>query len=309
MSISALIVGGGLMGRWHARAARRAGARVVGVVDPAPGAAAALATRVGATAFETLDPGLALAPDVVHVCSPDGTHGEIARRALAAGAHVLVEKPVGSAEEVDALLSLAAERGRTLTPSHQLLFQGWTTEVSSLGPLRSIEHRVCSTGTSDDPAALAWGIAWHGLAIAQRLLGPVDWTRAGIGGELAALGTGADATVSLSVSLTGRPPRNRLTLVGTEGTLEADLFLGHHTIDRSTPSRSAKAARPFLQAARESAAAAHALGGRAARGDRAFPGLTQLTRALYQHLEGDAPAPLPPAHLRAVARAAQQLRP
>ena len=59
------------------------------------------------------------APDFVDVASPPGSHYEAARAALAAGAHVLVEKPLAiSLGEFDDLARLAAAKGRVLMCVH-----------------------------------------------------------------------------------------------------------------------------------------------------------------------------------------------
>jgi predicted dehydrogenase len=61
--------------------------------------------------------------DVVDVCLPPLLHYEAVTRALAAGKHVICEKPlVGSLAEVDALAALADACGRRLMPIMQLRF-------------------------------------------------------------------------------------------------------------------------------------------------------------------------------------------
>jgi UDP-N-acetylglucosamine 3-dehydrogenase len=57
--------------------------------------------------------------DAVTICTPTTTHVEIARRALLAGKHVLVEKPMTSTvSEGKELLALSQERGLKLMPGH-----------------------------------------------------------------------------------------------------------------------------------------------------------------------------------------------
>ncbi|MGB8682831.1 MAG: Gfo/Idh/MocA family oxidoreductase [Candidatus Binatus sp.] len=59
------------------------------------------------------------APDFVDVASPPGLHHGAARAALAAGAHVLVEKPLAlTLSEFDELAALAAEKRRVLMCVH-----------------------------------------------------------------------------------------------------------------------------------------------------------------------------------------------
>lgn len=110
------VVGGGFMGRVHVHAARAARASVVGVVSSSPesSARAAAALDVG-HAFDDLDDLLSDdAVDVVHVCTPNALHAEQVLAALAAGKHVVCEKPL--ATTVDAAERMVeAARGRTAT--------------------------------------------------------------------------------------------------------------------------------------------------------------------------------------------------
>jgi len=101
------ILGGGFMGGVHARAVRTGGGRVVAVaaadLDTALAAAPGMgAERAVASAEELLaDPDI----DVVHVCTPNHLHVPLARAALAAGKHVVCEKPL--ATDVAGALELA----------------------------------------------------------------------------------------------------------------------------------------------------------------------------------------------------------
>src|SRR3954452_1705203 len=71
-------------------------ARAIGVCDLSPAVAESAAERFGAGAPFTDHRELlaALEPDVVHVTTPPAAHFDIATDALAAGAHVIVEKPI-----------------------------------------------------------------------------------------------------------------------------------------------------------------------------------------------------------------------
>ncbi|RLP75302.1 gfo/Idh/MocA family oxidoreductase [Mycetocola tolaasinivorans] len=92
------IVGGGFMATVHARAARTAGATLVGVVASTPARSAQVAEELGALqAFDSLE---ALLADeritVVHVCTPNALHAEQAAAVIAAGKHVVCEKPLAT---------------------------------------------------------------------------------------------------------------------------------------------------------------------------------------------------------------------
>jgi predicted dehydrogenase len=106
------IVGCGLIGAKRA-AALRAGDHLVGCQDIDQHAAVRLADAFGSAACRTLHELLDLSLDVVIVAT---THDQLARLtelALAAGAHVLVEKPAGvSSAQVDHLKGCARSNGR-----------------------------------------------------------------------------------------------------------------------------------------------------------------------------------------------------
>jgi len=114
MPLQAAIAGTGFIGAIHARSARLAGARLVGVAASSPESALAAAAELGADrAFESAeelvrDPGV----DVVHICTPNHLHLPLAEAALAAGKHVICEKPLAlDAEGAQRLVDAAADSG------------------------------------------------------------------------------------------------------------------------------------------------------------------------------------------------------
>jgi predicted dehydrogenase len=98
-------IGGGFMADVHSRAARAAGARIVGVSSSSPERSRAAAERIGAdVAFDDVDALLAdPAVDVVHVVTPNASHHALTVRVLNAGKHVVTEKPLATtlADAVD----------------------------------------------------------------------------------------------------------------------------------------------------------------------------------------------------------------
>jgi predicted dehydrogenase len=99
-----------MIGRVHCRSARAAGADVVGLLGRVPerGKEAAAAWDI-AKSFRTLDDLLQSEAEVVHICTPDFLHFDMALAALRAGKHVICEKP----------LSLTLERARQLDETAQ----------------------------------------------------------------------------------------------------------------------------------------------------------------------------------------------
>jgi len=108
------IAGTGFIGRVHARSARLAGGRLVAVAASSADSAEAAAEDLGAERAAESAEALAAAPDVdvVHVCTPNHLHGPIAHAALAAGKHVVCEKPLAmDAAQAEALVVAAADSG------------------------------------------------------------------------------------------------------------------------------------------------------------------------------------------------------
>ena len=109
------IVGAGFIGGVHARSARLAGGRLVGVVASTPersaGAAAALGAERGFDSGEALIEASDI--DVVHICTPNHLHASLATAALAAGKHVICEKPLATdAGQAHDLVELTAATDR-----------------------------------------------------------------------------------------------------------------------------------------------------------------------------------------------------
>lgn len=321
----AIVVGAGLMGRWHADAASRAGAQIVAVVDPDRTQRHALASRHGASEVETLSD-VAADGDIVHVCSPPATHGALAADALARGCHVIVEKPVApDAEEVERLLAQAQQADRLLVPVHQYLFQRGvaraTTQLPGLGAPLHVDALACTAGADglgdSGRDVLAMEVLPHALSVIARLVDPsidtVTWratrTRAG---ELRVDGTLGSTSIGITVSTHGRPTTNQLRLVCPGGTLRLDFFHGFSTCVRGAPTRAFKVAHPFVHGATTLASAATNLAIRAARAEGAYPGLRELVAATYRVARGSADvwamAPITAQETLATARAIDAIR-
>ncbi|MDF2732598.1 MAG: oxidoreductase domain protein, partial [Desertimonas sp.] len=109
----AAIVGTGWMAAVHTEALRRIGVEVVGMVGSSPERTRGKANPLLPQPYDSLDELLAVdALDSVHITSPNDVHAEQARAALAAGKHVVCEKPLGvDSSETAELVGLAAEAG------------------------------------------------------------------------------------------------------------------------------------------------------------------------------------------------------
>src|SRR4051812_18059364 len=111
--VRAGILGTGWAAGRHAEALRRLpGVELAAVAGRDPAGAAAFAERHGVASVRPSAAALLEDPsiDAVHVCTVNAVHAAQARDALAAGKHVLCEKPLGvSAAETRELVALAEE--------------------------------------------------------------------------------------------------------------------------------------------------------------------------------------------------------
>ncbi|MHB9755608.1 Gfo/Idh/MocA family protein [Streptomyces sp. BYX5S] len=118
--VRSAIVGAGMIAEVHRRSVRTAGGRLAGVLASTPERSARVAADWSApgepvAAYADLD-GLLADPDVdvVHICTPNRTHAAYAERALAAGRHVVCEKPLATTVADAERLVRAAERAGTV---------------------------------------------------------------------------------------------------------------------------------------------------------------------------------------------------
>lgn len=126
MTLKIAIVGCGKIADGHVGEIQKmSGAEVVAVCDLELLMAEQLARRFSIPAYyDDLDELLEKErPDVVHITTPPQVHLALARRAMDAGAHVYVEKPLTmSLAETEALLEHATRTGRKVTVGHSFFF-------------------------------------------------------------------------------------------------------------------------------------------------------------------------------------------
>ncbi len=130
-------------------------------------------------------------PDIqaVVIATPARTHFELARAALAADKHVLVEKPLAmNSEEAEQLISLADRHSRVLMVGHTFVYNPATLKIKELideGQIGDVYYaysvRVNLGRVQRDLNAL-WSIAPHDISIMLFLLGqmPAEVSARGI---------------------------------------------------------------------------------------------------------------------------------
>ncbi len=118
-------------------------------------------------------------PDVaaVAVATPAGTHYDVASRALDAGKHVLVEKPLASSYADGAkLVTLAAERRRVLMLDHTYCYTSAVNRLrelvrgGSLGDLQYVDSVRINLGLVQPDIDVLWDLAPHDLSILDAIL-------------------------------------------------------------------------------------------------------------------------------------------
>lgn len=130
--------------------------------------------RVCASADDIIsDPGIA----AVFIATPVATHFELAKRAICAGKHLLVEKPIcTTAAEAEELVDLADRQGVVLMVDHTYLFTGavqfiaQTLRSGELGKLCYYDSTRINLGLFQPDINVLWDLAPHDLSILDYLL-------------------------------------------------------------------------------------------------------------------------------------------
>jgi predicted dehydrogenase len=166
------IIGYGRIGHEHAGwIAAAEGIRAVAVAD-ATAQRLALAESRGLKAFERIEAMLAEpALDAILVSSPTAFHFDHAMKALDAGRHVMVEKPMAmDFAQAAQLAERAARAGRVISVFHNrrwdvdfLTVKG-AVESGVFGKLINVESRLGQWGSCVGPAAREWRPGWRNEA-------------------------------------------------------------------------------------------------------------------------------------------------
>jgi len=108
-----VIIGTGMIGAVHRRAARDAGADVIGVLGSSAKRSAEYAEQWGLErAYASMDEVIADKPDAVQICTPNASHFAYALAAVQAGINVVCEKPLATtAAEAEQLVAAASDAG------------------------------------------------------------------------------------------------------------------------------------------------------------------------------------------------------
>jgi predicted dehydrogenase len=120
------------------------------------------------------DPGV----EAVALCTPVGTHHALAARALAAGKHVFVEKPLASSwADARELVDMAAAAELVLMPGHTFLYSPPVTlsrdliQSGQLGDIYFITTSRVNLGVHQPDVSVVWDLAPHDFSILRHWLG------------------------------------------------------------------------------------------------------------------------------------------
>lgn len=116
--------------------------------------------------------------DAVVIATPVHTHYTLARQALLAGKHVLVEKPMcsSSAECLD-LIALAAEHKLQLMVDHTFVYNGAVRRIkesidrAELGEVLYFDSVRINLGLIQSDVNVIWDLAPHDLSVMDYLIG------------------------------------------------------------------------------------------------------------------------------------------
>lgn len=183
--LRAAVIGVGYLGRFHAQKyASLPDVELVGVVDAHPETAQRVAKELGVTAFTDYRELLGAHPkvDLVSVASTTETHHAVARDCLAAGVHVLAEKPITvTVVQADELIALADAKHLVLQVGHLERFNpAWLAVKDKIKRPVFIEaHRMAPFKARGIDVSVVLDLMIHDLDLILPLVGsPVTDLRA-----------------------------------------------------------------------------------------------------------------------------------
>ena len=245
-SLKVGLIGAGVFGGYHAgKIAGSERAQFAGVFDPDMARAGALAQTHGTGTFASED-ALHAACDAVLVACPATYHDAVVERALKAGLHVLVEKPLAlSGERARALSGLADDKGLVLQVGHQerLVLQAMGFFAIDEIPIamEAVREGPPSPEGRAGDVSVIWDLMIHDLDLAAKLVG--EGARAAGEGKrrhtghideaVADLDFPSGATAVIKASRAAPERRRAMSVTYPSGTITVDYLT--RQVENSTP--------------------------------------------------------------------------
>lgn len=128
--------------------------------------------------------------DAVVIATPVASHFDLCMQALAAGKHILVEKPMArTVDEVEKIAGMAAQMQRVAMVGHTFIYNSavrYLRSIINVGELGQIRYIYCqrlNLGRVRSDVDAMWNLAPHDVSIVQYLLGdptPLAVSRSGM---------------------------------------------------------------------------------------------------------------------------------
>lgn len=116
--------------------------------------------------------------DAVSIATAVRFHHPMAKAALLAGKHALIEKPMAmTTEQCEELISIAKSKGLTLMVGHTFLYSATVRKIkqivdnNDIGELRYISARRLNLGLFQKDINVAWDLAPHDISIILYIMG------------------------------------------------------------------------------------------------------------------------------------------
>lgn len=116
--------------------------------------------------------------DAVAIATPVRFHYDMAKKAILAGKHTFIEKPMASStEECEELIELAQKQDLTLMVGHTFIYSASVRKIKEiidhgdLGEIQYISSRRLNLGLFQKDINVAWDLAPHDLTIIMYVLG------------------------------------------------------------------------------------------------------------------------------------------
>lgn len=167
------VLGAGHLGKIHIKLLKESKAyELCGFFDNNQEHAAAVAEELGVAAYEDMD-ALIQAVDVVDIVTPTLAHFECAKKAIAAGKHIFIEKPVTySLEEGESLKELVREAGVKAQIGHVERFNPafMAAKDFDLRPMFVESHRLAQYNPRGTDVSVVLDLMIHDIDILLHLI-------------------------------------------------------------------------------------------------------------------------------------------